>query len=79
MKGLMKREDGGAGFWASGASIFVDELGKERSRRLADLTQELKQVGAAEEKEQIKRQLTDVKVEAPQKRKNAQYSLFAKR
>lgn len=72
------KKDGSTGFWEPGFSIFVDELGKQEKAQLAPLQAELKTVTDPTRRDELNRQIAEIKAQFKTKRKNARYSLFAK-
>lgn len=73
----MTRKNQVTGFWTPGASLFMDELGKEEARSLAALKRRLQEADGPEGREEIKRRMAEVKTEFRRKRRNALYNLFA--
>lgn len=65
-------------FWKQGFSIFTDELAKEERARLTPLEEKMKQTDDPVVKARLKEDISKIKAEFREKRRNARHSLFAK-
>jgi hypothetical protein len=65
-------------FWEPGFSIFTDELAKEERARLTPLEEKMKKTDDPVVKARLKEEISKIKAEFREKRKNARRSLFAR-
>ena len=65
-------------FWEPGLSIFTDELANEERARLTPLEEKMKETDDPVVKARLREDISKIKAEFGEKRKNARRSLFAR-